>query len=90
MLSMRPTAGSRCGGEEGRHALDGSPQVRLFGVVLCRGPTGPIKIGKWITLPPTGRRIQTPMHLSSIVWNPDGKIVLSVHLSTDRPLRGQH
>jgi hypothetical protein len=60
----------------------------LFFERLAGTNTGPIKIGKWITLPPTDRRIQTPMHLSSIVWNPQDCV--SVHLSTDRPLRGQH
>jgi len=37
--------------------------------------TGPIKIGKWITLPPSGKRVEAPIHVSSITWNPDGKIV---------------
>ena len=37
--------------------------------------TGSIKIGSLLTLPPTGKSVETPIHISSIVWNPEGKIV---------------
>jgi len=37
--------------------------------------TGSIQIGKWIALPPTGTRIETPIHLTSLVWAPDGQLV---------------
>ena len=35
--------------------------------------TGEAKIGPR-TLPPTGNRVETPLHVSSITWNPEGKI----------------
>ena len=37
--------------------------------------TGEIKIGSLITLPPTQKRIETPIHVTSVVWNPEGKVV---------------
>lgn len=37
--------------------------------------TGSIKIGSLLTLPPTGKRIETPIHMSSVIWNPEGKVV---------------
>ena len=36
--------------------------------------TGEIKIGSLVTLPPTGKRVETPIHVSSVVWTPEGKI----------------
>ncbi|EOD11570.1 hypothetical protein EMIHUDRAFT_214397 [Emiliania huxleyi CCMP1516] len=36
--------------------------------------TGSIKIGP-LTLPPSNKRIETPIHVTSITWNPDGKVV---------------
>ena len=36
--------------------------------------TGEAKIGPR-TLPPTGNRVETPLHVSSITWNPEGKII---------------
>jgi len=37
--------------------------------------TGSIKIGSLLTLPPSGKRIETPIHVSSVTWNPEGKVV---------------
>jgi hypothetical protein len=37
--------------------------------------TGEIKIGQFITIPPSGKKVETPIHVSSIVWNPEGKII---------------
>ena len=37
--------------------------------------TGSIKIGSLLTLPPTGNRIETPIHVSSVTWNPEGQVV---------------
>ena len=37
--------------------------------------TGSIKIGSLLTLPPTQRRVETPIHVTSVVWNPQGKVV---------------
>ena len=36
--------------------------------------TGSINIGP-VALPPTGNRIETPIHVSSVTWNPEGKVV---------------
>jgi len=36
--------------------------------------TGVIKLGPLITIPATNRRIETPLHITSITWNPEGKI----------------
>ena len=36
--------------------------------------TGPLKVGP-LTIPATGKRIETPIHVTSLVWNPEGKIV---------------
>jgi hypothetical protein len=36
--------------------------------------TGSIKIGP-VALPPTGKQIETPIHVSSVTWNPEGKVV---------------
>merc|ERR1711879_598618 len=36
--------------------------------------TGEINLGP-MTIPPTGNRIETPIHVTSITWNPQGKIV---------------
>ena len=47
--------------------------------------TGSIKIGSLVTLPPTQKRIETPIHVSSVVWNPEGKVVYeSISPPTDR------
>ena len=37
--------------------------------------TGEIKIGSLVTLPPTQKRIETPIHVTSVIWNPEGKVV---------------
>eukprot|EP00962_Isochrysis_galbana_P033576 scaffold11266_cov162-Isochrysis_galbana.AAC.3 len=37
--------------------------------------TGTISIGPLIKLPATRKRVETPLHITSITWNPDGKIV---------------
>jgi len=39
---------------------------------------GSIKIGDFITLPSTGKRVELPIHISSVVWNPEGKIVYEI------------
>jgi hypothetical protein len=36
--------------------------------------TGEIKLGP-LTLPPTGRKVEIPLHVTSITWNPEGKII---------------
>lgn len=36
--------------------------------------TGPLKAGA-TTVPPTGNRMEGPVHCNSVCWNPDGKIV---------------
>ena len=36
--------------------------------------TGPLKVGP-LTIPATGKRVETPVHVTSLVWNPDGKII---------------
>jgi len=36
--------------------------------------TGDVKIGNLVNLPATQKRVELPVHVSSIVWNPDGKI----------------
>lgn len=37
--------------------------------------TGRVTIGDFVDLPPTNKRVELPMHVTSICWNPDGKIV---------------
>jgi hypothetical protein len=37
--------------------------------------TGTINIGPFIKLPATNKRVETPLHITSITWNPEGKIV---------------
>ena len=47
--------------------------------------TGEIKLGSLVTLPPTQKRIETPIHVTSVVWNPEGKIAYeSISPPTDR------
>ena len=47
--------------------------------------TGEIKIGSLLTLPPTQKRIETPIHVTSVVWNPEGKVVYEgISPPTDR------
>ena len=47
--------------------------------------TGSIKIGSLVTLPPTQKRIETPIHVTSVVWNPEGKVVYEgISPPTDR------
>ena len=47
--------------------------------------TGSIKIGSLVTLPPTQKRIELPIHITSVVWNPEGKIAYeSISPPTDR------
>lgn len=36
--------------------------------------TGEAKLGP-ATISPTGNRVETPLHVSSITWNPEGKII---------------
>lgn len=37
--------------------------------------TGEIKIGSLISLPPTKKRVETPIHITSVTFNPEGKVV---------------
>ena len=37
--------------------------------------TGELKIGKWITLPATRNKVETPIHVTSLTWNPAGKLI---------------
>ena len=36
---------------------------------------GSLNLGPWIKIPATNARVETPIHITSIVWNPEGKIV---------------
>ena len=58
------------------YTLDPQNPYRCFFFERWTGTcTGSIQVGALITLPPTGKRIETPIHVSSIVWNPEGKVV---------------
>ena len=47
--------------------------------------TGSIKLGSLVTLPPTQKRIELPIHVTSVVWNPEGKVVYEgISPPTDR------
>jgi len=47
--------------------------------------TGSIKLGSLVTLPPTQKRVETPIHVTSVVWNPEGKVAYeSISSPTDR------
>ena len=52
--------------------------------------TGSIKIGSLITLPPTQKRIETPIHVTSVVWNPEGKIAYESLSPPTDPCRPLH
>ena len=44
-----------------------------------------IKLGSLVTLPPTQKRIELPIHVTSVVWNHEGKIAYeSLSPPTDR------
>jgi hypothetical protein len=38
--------------------------------------TGPVKVGP-LSLQATGKKVETPVHVNSVVWNPEGKLVYS-------------
>ena len=47
--------------------------------------TGEIKLGSLLTLPPTQKRIEIPIHVTSVVWNPEVKVAYeSISPPTDR------
>lgn len=57
------------------YQIDPQNPYRVFFFERWTGTmTGAIKIGSLISLPPTGKRVECPIHITSIVWNPEGKI----------------
>ena len=57
------------------YTVDPQNPFRVFFFERWTGTmTGSIKIGSLISMPATNKRVECPIHMTSLVWNPDGKI----------------
>ena len=60
------------------HSIDPQNPYRCFYFERWTGTnTGSLKLGP-TTLPPTNNRVEIPIHVSSVTWNPEGKVVYEV------------
>ena len=72
--------------DRGVYGYTADPQnpFRVFWFERWTGTmTGPIKIGSLITLPPTQQKVETPIHVTSVVFNPEGEV--PCHLAARSP-----